>query len=260
MNKQHKVFSKLTAGLLGSTFLLALNSHGTIIDATLLSMDRITGEGSPNSPAGYYVDGGSNVIGVTGSNSGQTRRISNQLFGFELPTLGAGETIESVTFSFFVNDGRNQSTNLGNLDVYLLDIADPTTTGLSLFFEADNDPSADVEFVGQFDNPGGVGNGNTDISQAVVMQLSGSALTLFESFYSGATPTQTEAFFRLNLDVDADKAVIDRYRIETDSMSPNFVGLQIETAVIPEPAHAAVLIGGALSALCLLVRRRFGKQ
>lgn len=242
-----KYFSAGASGLLACVSL-----HGTVFDATVLSQDRIVGEAATITPD-YYVDSAQNAIGVTGSTSGGTKRNQNLVFGFELPTLDNGGVIDEVTFTFFVEEGRNQGT-LGNLDVYLLDTANPDTSGTTFFFENGTDISSDVAFVGEFTNPGGIGSGATAINQTVALTLSGASLALFNTFYTGENPTQTEAYFRFNLDSDGDIADINRYAIE-HTAGVNFPTLTIST--IPEPSTYA--LGVLVPAMALLLRRRFRK-
>jgi hypothetical protein len=199
---------------------------------------------------GYYADSTADdgLVGLTGSSSDQVRRLANVVYGFELPTLGPGETVDGVTLKFNVTAVRNQH----RLDVYLLDTANPEVTGVDFYFEGDEDTSPDVEFVGDFFDDASIG-GEVAIDEDVSLDLAGSSLARFQSFYGGDhTPEQTEVFFRFNLDsaVPIGSSAYYRYKLNTDPSSA-----EIEIDTIPEPSILAI---GFISAIFvgISIRRR----
>lgn len=197
----------------------------------LSSEDHIVGEREASGSAeDYYVDSSSNVVGVSGAGGSRTDR--NVVLGFTLPTLPPGETVETVDLFFEITEARNPAgpSTQPDLQVYLLDTANPDSSGTTFYYHGPGDPSVDVAIVGATSAPitDGSTTGYADDEQDRVISLTGDALTLLRSFYGGDNvPDQTEAFFRFNLSEDPAINQYVRYRVDTGD---NESGLQIGSA------------------------------
>jgi hypothetical protein len=191
-------------------------------DATgvLVSTDSIVGEGQSSAPIpGYYPDDGSNNIGTSGSDPSNTRNDRNLVLGFSLPTLPAGQTIDSVNLLFEISGARDQTGagNLPDLQVHLLDTTNPDASGTSLFYHGPGDPSPGLVLVDttSVSISGTSQNSFTDDAEDRTFALMGAALALFQSFYGGDhVPDQAEAFFRFNLSADPALGDLRRYNID----------------------------------------------
>ena len=244
----------------GIAVLFAIPStiEAAVIDVTRDAVDQIRGRSQDTDarPLGYFTSSTETTVGSTGG-TGQ-RHDNNIVYRYLLPTLNPGETIESFSFTFQITAHRDHSGDKYELDVYLLDEADPTTTGTDLFFHGAND--TDHALVGSRFIDAGSDNGSITLSPPVSVTFninSGSALDLLQSFYGGDhIPDQTWASFRFNLDqlyVNSESNPLggnglNRYIIDNDVSTSSF-----EITAIPEPATA--LLGG-LGFLMLLRRRR----
>ncbi len=245
-------FHKLPLILSALCLPASLVSAATIYDLTRLSADRITGEGQASATLGYTENTTTeDTIGGTGSNTSQTRRSYNLVYGYQLPTLSAGQSIESFTFTFDVTQYKNDGGDDFDLDVYLLD-ADPTDTGTTYFYgltgETAVDPNQDL--IGSYTAAATL----TDSASTTVPDTgisftvnSGAALTTLQSFYTGTTPNQSEVYLRFNLGAGHSALDLDRYRIDTAGTD------SFEITAVPEPSSLA-LIG--LTGLGLMLRRR----
>lgn len=205
--------------------------------ATLLSTDSIVGEGESNAPAlDYYPGTGSSTVGTSGSTSAATRQDRNLVLGFALPTLPAGETVDTVNLIFEITGARDQtgSGSPPELQVYLLDTPDPDASGTAFYFHGSTDSSPGVALVDTTSVTVGGTAQNTfaDDTEDRTFTLSGAALTLFQSFYGGDhIPDQPEAFLRFNLGADPPLSSLIRYsidlapdesRLDIDSSPPDF--------------------------------------
>jgi hypothetical protein len=203
----------------------------------------------PDGPTLGYSTSPSNLIGATGGGTSRSHRIP--VFGFLLPDIGAGQAVIGANFSFTATDMRDHSSVTNpNLDFYALNTVNPETTGTD-FFRQDNTPGANELFVGTFSvtrkNTTGaqesIASPNGDVSEG----LTGPALTYLQSLYNpDGTPTQSEIFFRLNIDSNQGVAQLDRYVINVTSPA-----LAIEA--IPEPSS---ILLGSLACMGGLLRRR----
>lgn len=223
----------LTAAFAACAVLVAQPGLAAVFIDNTPTGDTIRGEGSG---VGYYVDSGeSDRIGEGGSSS--TRRITNTILGFDLPTLAAGEVVDSVTLEFEITDVQDAG-QLGDLLVSLLDTAAPDVTD----YNKTSTVSGTDEIVG------------TESSLGVkTLSLTGDALTLFKGFYGGdETPDQSEVFFRLNntTSITLGGAAIDRYEIDAASDVPVAT---LTVNAVPEPASLAM---GLLGLTVLAARRR----
>ena len=181
---------------------------------------------------------------------------------YELPTLPAGETVDAANVFFEISGARQHTGSLPDLDVYLLDTANPDGTGTGFFFHGASDGSADVEFISRTSVPvSGTGQNNfADDAQDRTFPLTGDALALFKSFYGGDnTPDQTEAFFRFNMSQDPALNPLIRYNIDLN-LSPDESGVAISShgvsgPVIPEPM-TMLAVGLGITSLGGYIRKR----
>ncbi|WP_158279808.1 glycosyl hydrolase family 28-related protein [Coraliomargarita sinensis] len=197
--------------------------------ASRVAVDEILGRSQDTNlnPLGYYVDSSNKVVGGTGSNGSRTD--SNVVYRYNLPTLPAGEVVSGLSIQFQINAIRDHSGDNYELDVYLLNTADPTTTGTDLFYHGPDDASH--AFIGSHYESSPHNNSYTlpDPANVTLTLDSGEALTLLQSYYSGNRPNQTEAALRFNLDRDyggLGGSALNRYILE-DSASVS--GLTIRT-------------------------------
>ena len=226
----------------------------TIYNTTVGTQDNIIGERqSGAAQAGYYVGVNAGTVGVGGGSN--ARRNSTPVVGLTLPTLAAGETIEGAELTFNITGIRDQGSNniLGSLDTYLLDIADPSSTGTTFFYESGTVQTSaggfDVEFLGRTTrselgvstSAGGIDPQLTFTPpRTITYVLTGDALDLLQSFYTGNTPNQTNAYLRFNQTSNQNLQDLDRYAIDPSSV-------QLSITAVPEPASLVLLAaGGAL--------------
>jgi hypothetical protein len=237
-------------------------------EAVRFSIDSVVNESQTDGPAvGYYEDifttptptPDATLVGATGSLSGNgSRYMQDLIHRYTLPELEAGQTLESFTFSFTVTAFRDQDQSNQELDVYLLDSADPTTTGTDLYFRGATGTDPNNELLGSHynDDVGDTRNSITlDPAQTVTFTInSGSALTLMQSFYGGDhIPDTVVASFRFNMDqpdVGITGDALSRYYVDSD-LSTSSLALN----AIPEPGSFA-LIAGLIGLCCGASRRR----
>lgn len=232
-------------------------SHAaTTYQAARASIDSIVGQSGANAPApGYYPGASTNStrVGGTGSSTGGTRVGQDLVYRYTLPTLNPGESIESFQLTFQITAFRDHAGDDPRLDVYLLDVADPTVSGTSFFYRGVNDPNPTTLFVGGHFEDAGPNTGSIDLAPDVDVLFtvnSGPTLALLQGFYGGDhLPDQAEASFRFNL-TSGDALVgtgLNRYFINDDVATS---GLQINA--IPEPSGVLLACLGVLG----LLRRR----
>lgn len=233
---------RLTASYFAASVICLLTTgvaQAAPFSATLNSQDAIRGEAEAFS-IGYRVDdSNSGLVGVSGALG--ERGNFNTVVGFILPTLDAA--IDSVTFTIDQTDFRDNG--FLEIDFYGLNTTNPDGSGTSLYFEGETDASH-VEIVDAIANNNDTNPDNLNLPRTIMVD--NAALIGFVSgLYSGVNPTQTEVFFRFNLDTDINFPSPLR-RINLDSSSAT---LTINT--VPEPASLA-LVG--LGGLMMLSRRR----
>ncbi len=168
-------------------------------------------------PLGYYTSA-NDLIGVAGASG--ARYDHNVVFSYTLPTLPTGATLDGATVSFEITTARDSTgdANLPDLHVYLLDSADPTGTGTTFFYHGNADPNASAKLVGAATpKPTITGTADNPFSPAESrsITLSGAALDLLKSYYSGNTPTRSTVYFRFNMSVDPATTTFRRYRVNT---------------------------------------------
>lgn len=248
--------SRRTISTLIACAALPVSAHAaTTYPATRTSLDGIVGQTQVNGPTLGYYDGNppsSTRIGGTGSSGSSTRYGQDIVYRYALPTLNPGEAITSFTLNFQITAFRDHAGNSPELDVYLLNTADPTTPADdSLFFRGDNDTANALVGSHFEDAAGNTGSITLDPDVDVTFTVgSGATLALLQSFYGGDhIPDQTEASFRFNLD-KGDALIgpgLNRYFVNDDVTTSGF-----EITVVPEPSTA--LLAG-LGLLTLLRRR-----
>jgi len=205
--------------------------------ASQTSADSIVGVRQAGGAALGYYPGTTNTVIGTGGASG-SRINTNVVLGFSLPTLAAGQKLNSVDLNFEITAARNHDGgDIPMLDAYLLDTANPDGTADAFFFHGDSDPSGSVEFIGRT-STGGLTSTTDEVpypadSEDRTYSFSGGALDLIKTYYGGDhIPDQTEAFFRFNLnvltDINAGTAFV-RYRVDLD---PSESDLQIGTVSV----------------------------
>lgn len=167
-------------------------------------------------PLGYYAETNS-IIGISGASTDREDR--TVVFGYTLPTLPVGSTLDSATFNFEITQARDSTggANLPELHAYLLNTADPSGSGTGFYYHGTLDPSINAKRVGTTSVSISV---TTDVNYAAGEQsrsftLTGEALTLLKSYYNGHTPTQSTVYFRFNMSVDPAITTFRRYRVST---------------------------------------------
>ncbi len=173
-----------------------------LTSATLVAVDKIVGRSQENAPTpGYYVADNGNTIGGTGSDAGKTRTDLNVVYRYALPTLPVGDVLSGFTLRFQITGFRDHSNSDYALHAYLLDVADPTSSGTDLFYHGPND--SNHAFVGSHLEFSGSNTDTISLDPPVDVSLSidsGPAFELLQSYYSGHEPNRAEAALRFNLD------------------------------------------------------------
>lgn len=207
------------------------------IQAPLALVHHIRGKAENETlrPLGYFTsttpDSIGYTIGVSGAGGNREDRLL--VFGYSLPTLPEGATLEGATFHFEITGARDSTggANLPDLHVYLLNSADPSRTGTSFFYHGPSDPNPNVVRVGttsvvitdsaQVNFPDG--------QQTRFFTLTGEALDLLRSFYNGPTPTRPTVFFRFSLSEDPAINQFRRYNITGAAASRSVLDLALST-------------------------------
>lgn len=208
------------------------------------SDDTIVGQAfdQGTNPLGYRTNDPDDRIGTTGPSF--SNRIDQQkVFGFTLPVLDF-PNISQATFRV-VNTFTSPAVPF-NVDLYGLNVANPDGSGTSLFFEGANDPSqpklADDLIAGDNSSP---------------LPAMADVTAFIQSLYTGTTPNQGEAFFRLNPNVPL--ALIDSPPdAQNIALVPGTMSLIIQT--VPEPHGLVLMLLGLVGLLARRVDagRRFG--
>ena len=190
------------------------------------AVDRILGRSQDQTanPTGYFTQSSNRTTGATGSNGQRTD--SNVVYRYVLPTLGVGETISAFSITFQIDALRDHSDTDDELHVYLLNSADPTTTGTNLYYHGPGDSSH--AFVGSHFVASGGNTGSINLSPPVEVTFtinSGEALALLQSFYTDHVPNRAEAAFRFNLSrmtSDIGGSSLNRYILDNDPVVSSF--------------------------------------
>ncbi len=218
-----------TAYAAGSTFVISgdLTLYAQWASGgSLTSVDQIVGLAQVNAPApGYYPGAGDNLVGANGSTNDDTRKVVNLVLGYALPTLPEGTIVDSATFQFEITANRDYSGTDPSVQVHVLDVVNPNTSGTDYFHSGSSDSNADTAFVGstqilvsetsQVDHE--------DDVQDQSYTLTDDALTLLQSYYGGDhIPERGEIFFRFSLTATANLNKLDRYLIDLDPSESSF--------------------------------------
>jgi hypothetical protein len=223
---------KWIAAVSGAALLIASQSaHAGLFFPIPTSDDTIVGNAFDTgaNPLGYRANDPDDRIGTTGPSF--SNRIDQQkVFGFTLPVLDF-PTISQATFRI-----ENTFTSPAvpfNVDLYGLNNANPDGSGTAFFFEGANDPSqpklTDDLIKGDNSSP---------------LPAMADVTAFIQSLYTGTTPNQSEAFFRLNPNVLL--ALIDSPPdAQNITLVPGSMGLII-TTVVPEPSTFVLVAVGLL--------------
>lgn len=216
---------------LGQTEATYASGDGTVInqvesDGTLVSNDR------PNA-------------GAFQQNPDGTAQGFQGFFFFELPTLAAGETITSASFSAYLDILANTESHLANLDVYFYGsntlgaVADDYQQTTGVQGSGDNpDNWHGTRIVDNWITP----NSTVDQDYSI---LDGLLLSELQSLYTGVTPNVTYAVFRMQVDWDSDNlpsgAAAARYRLDSHRGNGDPPSFLITT--IPEAKICGLVVG-----------------
>jgi hypothetical protein len=212
------------------TFFPSLNSYDTVIGSSFSI------GGGPDL-TGYYVNDPDSRIGSV--NAAALVR-QEKIYGFSLPVLD----LPKIAFAtlYLSAAEKNDPDQPFNLDLYGLHTTNPDVTGISLFYQGDNDPTQ-AKLADDFVIGGGFGPTGSHVADVT---------TFVKSLYAGTSPTQSEVFFRLNpnLDFVVSPPNVNEY-ITADFLQSGT--LIIDT--IPEPETFMLALAGAFFAAVPLVRR-----
>lgn len=213
------------------TNIITYNDSDTLTVTVNSSIERITvdhilgrSQDEAANPTGYFSQSSNSTVGATGP--GGQRTDSNVVYRYALPMLNAGETISAFSITFRINALRDQSDTDEELHVYLLDSADPTTTGTDLFYHGSGDPAH--AFVARHFEPSGTNTDSITLNPPADVTFtidSGAALALLQSFYNGHQPNRAEAAFRFNLSQLTSNlagASLNRYILDNDPVVSSF--------------------------------------
>jgi hypothetical protein len=201
-------------------------------------------------PLGYFTQS-SNLVGTQGSSG--ARDSLNPVFGFSLPVLPPGRTLDGVTFQFEITQARDSTGggNLPQLHAYLLQTDDPTDTGTAFFYHGSLDPAPNVKRIGTTSVSI---NTTADVNyapgeQARSFALSGEALEYLQGLYNGITPVQSNVYFRFNLSVNPSITTYRRYRVSTlDDASALVLSTQPVSAIRVQKENGSIVTPGSVQA------------
>ena len=200
--------------------------------APLNSVDQIVGLRQDNGNAlGYYPNANSNLVGNTGNYGALERYGANLVLGYTLPTLPAGTTVDSADFKFEITENRDQGNSDPSVQVHLLDVVDPDSSGTAYFYNGPADANAATVLIDStYIEVGMDTTAYADDLHDQTYVISGDALNRLKSYYGGDNvPERTEVFFRFSLDIAVlDTFYLDRYRIDLASDESS---LEITSAV-----------------------------
>ncbi len=201
----------------------------------LSSADGIVGlrqSGGAAPALGYYPGGYNAIVGGAGSNG--SRLVTNVVHGHGLPILPPGAVITGANLGFDVTVINAMDSR--KLSVYLLDTANPNTSGTSFFYNGPINTTATAKYLNGFTAVGA--------KQAV---LSGEALDLLKSYYGGDhIPERPEAFFRFNLDAALAAGSLLSYTLGTTA-SQNVLNIQYTMPPVANAQSVTTVEGTAKS-------------
>lgn len=237
MSSKRKV--GVLAGFVGALLMAGQTALAGGFSVNPNSDDTIVGKAYDTgaNPLGYRVNNPDDRVGTTGPSL--SNRIDQQkVFGFTLPVLDL-PTISQATFRI-ENDFISPALPF-NVDLYGLNTANPDGSGTSLFYEGPDDPtqSYKVDDVIKGDN-------------STPLPIMADVTSFIQSLYTGTSPNQTEAFFRLNPNTEV-ALIASPADAQNVVLRPGTAFLIINT--VPEPGTAAISLVGVLLLSC---RRRRG--
>ena len=193
---------------------------------------------------------------VGSGGSTPNRRTANIVYFFQIPTLAPGEMIGSASLSLALVDRRLDLQGgepfEPNLDVYGVGFQVSPSRQTSWFYQGPNDPAATLIQAG-FATSGSPLE-RTETSAAGDVNL---AVFLNSLYAEGATGGEY-AVIRLNLSEDFNpNSSITRYQLQGSRADENPANdAYLTYTVIPEPATAGLLLGGAILLSLVVLRRR----
>lgn len=238
--------------LVAAYFSLGPDAHAIL--ATPSSWGVIQGDfqsGNPNT----WLSGNNNADRSGAGGVSGDQRVNQPVWGFALPSIGAGMQIDAVDFGFTmfstaVNSGATHTAVISLMnhdDIGDFNGADYVTSVSSL---------GNGTLVATFDN--------TDVANNSVesFSLAGAALTQFQSLYDASgNPSQTDVWFRISYDNfiwdwGTGGNANDRYQFLDDGSGNVTRTLEITTSVAVPEASLFMLWGLATVGVVALRRRR----
>ena len=221
-----------TGRILFATLAMSLAAGANADTMTLNSVAQL-GDGSYGSFGSFAANSFGNIRAGGSSTYGQV----NYVAAFALPTLSAPIDTATLTLRYVSRSGAPAF----NADVYGLSAGSAGALSLTIasFYTGPNDSSATM-LADNFVTP-------TSLT-ASDYTVSGTALVGFlNSQYTGLTPNNTYAYFRISPDsIITSSSIGYNFSSETGVAPPT-----LEFTVVPEPSTCALLMAGfALASLC----------
>ena len=187
-----RTIAVITCGIV-ALFGTAIGAHAAVVSGTPSSYGVIQGDFESGATDTWQA-GNSNADRVGAGGAGGNQRINEPVWGFTLPSIGAGSQIDAVDFGFTMASAAITSGASFTAVISLMNY-----NSIDDFSPADYTASV-----------GSLGSGtlvatfnDTDIANDSVesFSLTGAALTLFQSLYDASgNPTQSDVWFRLSHD------------------------------------------------------------